>query len=148
MTDKETKPGKLPHGGQIGNQNADGYDPKYDDMAYSIYATKKFATKAHVAHACGVCKKTIDNWRHKHPSFASALARGRTANEVLLWNMAEAEMFNKDFNFKVFSLHMVTKSATVPDYPEDGQPAEANKYTLEELERIKMMTDKYDRERT
>ena len=54
------------------------YRPDYDRMAYK--ACQLGATDNDLADLFGVCEKTINNWKEKHPSFLQSL---KTSKEDL-----------------------------------------------------------------
>lgn len=51
------------------------YKPEYDELAYGFCLLG--ATDDFLAERFGVTKQTINNWKHKHPSFFDSLKRGK-----------------------------------------------------------------------
>lgn len=93
------------------------YDPKFDEIAYELYASGK--VDRDVAEALGCALRTLGNWRKKYPSFLQAFKDGKLEadNKVVRSLFERATGYSHD-DEKIFCQDgHVTRVQTVKHYP-------------------------------
>lgn len=65
------------------------FNDSISELIVSLYEEGK--TDAQVAEIVGVCEKTLNNWKGKHPEFLQALKRSKQAADELV----EASLFRR-----------------------------------------------------
>jgi len=67
------------------------------------------ASKIELAAHLGVNRDTISAWRKKYPDFNAAIEKGYTFSQAWWMNLGYANLFNKNFNYRLWRLNMINR---------------------------------------
>lgn len=87
---------------------------------------EKGKTDLEIAEAIGVCEKTINNWKHKHPDFLQSLRESKSVADDLV----EVALFRRAVGYKTKSFQDIEMHGNVirlhgeKEFPPDTQAAQ------------------------
>ncbi|EEE44056.2 hypothetical protein [Roseibium alexandrii] len=80
------------------------YDPEFCELAVELGREGKSLSQ--IAVACGICRKTMENWRREHADFAEALSFAVTCAQAHWEELGRDNIDNKSFSVPMWAKSM------------------------------------------